>query len=360
MPLTVKTDASYDAVALGEIMLRLDPGAGRIRTARQFDVWEGGGEYNAIRALSHVFGQRTAALSALVDNDIGHLIDSLARAGGVDTSLIRWVPYDGLGREARNGLNFTERGFGMRGARGVSDRGHTAVSQMRAEDVDFEDLFGVRGVRWFHTGGIFAGLSENSCATAIAAMTAARKHGTVVSVDLNYRPSLWADHGGQQRAAAVFTQLAQAADVVIGGETDFVDRLGIELPSESLAGAPRFTAIASRTLARFPTLGMVATTTRRVSSASRNDWHGMCHTAATGTVSSRERRDLEILDRVGGGDGFASGLIYGLLQGLSVQDAVEIGAAHGALAMTTPGDNSMATLAEVLTAAQGERTSTNR
>jgi 2-dehydro-3-deoxygluconokinase len=240
MPLTVKTDATYDAVALGEIMLRPDPGAGRIRTARQSDVWEGGGEYNAIRALSHVFGQRTAALSALVDNDIGHLIDSLARAGGVDTSLIRWVPYDGLGREARNGLNFTGRGFGIRGARGVSDRGHTAVPQMRAGDVDFEDLFGVRGVRWFHTGGIFAGLSENSCATAVAAMAAARKHGTVVSVDLDYRPSLWADHGGRQRAADVFTQLAEAADVVIGGETDFLDRLGIEPPSESLAGATRF------------------------------------------------------------------------------------------------------------------------
>jgi 2-dehydro-3-deoxygluconokinase len=360
MALTVKSDASYDAVALGEIMLRLDPGAGRIRTARQFDVWEGGGEYNAIRALSHVFGQRTAALSALVDNDIGHLIEGMARAGGVDTSLIRWVPYDGLGRDARNGLNFTERGFGIRGARGVSDRGNTAVSQIKPEDVDFEDLFGVRGVRWFHTGGIFAGLSENSCTTAIAAMTSARKHGTVVSVDLNYRPSLWAGYGGQQRAAAVFTQLAEAADVVIGGESDFVDRLGIEAPSGSVTGAPRFNAIASRALARFPNLGMVATTIRSVSSASRNDWHGMCHTSATGTVISRERKELEILDRVGGGDGFSSGLIYGLLQGLSVQEAVDIGAAHGALAMTTPGDNSMATLAEVLAAAQGQRASTNR
>jgi 2-dehydro-3-deoxygluconokinase len=360
MPLMLKTEASYDAVALGEIMLRLDPGAGRIRTARQFDVWEGGGEYNAIRALSHVFGQRTAALSALVDNDIGHLIESLVRAGGVDTSLIRWVPYDGLGREARNGLNFTERGFGIRGARGVSDRGNTAVSQMGPGDVDFEDLFGVRGVRWFHTGGIFAGLSESSCATAIAAMAAARKHGTVVSVDLTYRPSLWADHGGKQRAAAVFTQLAEAADVVIGGETDFIDRLGIEPPSGSLAGAQRFTCIAGRTLARFPNLCLVASTARTVSSASRNDWHGMCHTGAAGTVISRKRKDLEILDRVGGGDGFASGLIYGLLQGLQVQEAVDIGAAHGALAMTTPGDNSMATLAEVLTAARGAGTSTNR
>jgi 2-dehydro-3-deoxygluconokinase len=360
MPLTVKTDASYDAVALGEIMLRLDPGAGRIRTARQFDVWEGGGEYNAIRALSHVFEQRTAALSALVDNDIGHLIESLARAGGVDTSLIKWVPYDGIGRLARNGLNFTERGFGIRGARGVSDRGNTAVSQMHAEDVDFEDLFGVRGVRWFHTGGIFAGLSESACATAIAAMKSARTYGTVVSVDLNYRPSLWADHGGQERAAKVFTQLTEAADIVIGGETDFLDRLGIEAPTGSLNAAQRFTEIASRAIARFPNLSLVATTTRKVSTANRNDWQGMCHTLATGTVTSRERKDLEILDRIGGGDGFASGLIYGLLQGLNVQEAVEIGAAHGALAMTTPGDNSMATLSEVLTAAQGKGSSTHR
>ncbi|MFF1254429.1 PfkB family carbohydrate kinase [Pseudarthrobacter sp. NPDC058329] len=360
MPLTLKTDASYDAVALGEIMLRLDPGAGRIRTARQFDVWEGGGEYNAIRALSHVFRQRTAALSALVDNDIGHLIEGLARAGGVDTSLIKWVPYDGLGRSARNGLNFTERGYGIRGARGVSDRGNTAISQMTAGDMELEDLFGVRGVRWFHTGGIFAGLSENSYETAMAVIKSARAYGTVVSVDLNYRPSLWADHGGQERAAKVFTQLAEAADVLIGGETDFLDRLGIEPPADSLQGEARFSSIASRTLARFPNLNLVATTARKVTTASRNDWQGMCHTLATGTVVSRERKDLEILDRVGGGDGFASGLIYGLLQGLTIQEAVEIGAAHGALAMTTPGDNSMATLPEVLAAAQGIGSSTHR
>ncbi len=360
MLLNIKTDAAYDAVALGEIMLRLDPGSGRIRTARHFDVWEGGGEYNAIRALSQVFGLRTAAVSALADNDIGRLIEGLARAGGVDTSLINWVPDDGTGRAARNGLNFTERGFGIRGARGVSDRGNTAASRLGPDDVDFADLFGVRGVRWFHTGGIFAGLSYNACATAVAAMAAARAHGTVVSVDLNYRPSLWADHGGEQRAADVFTQLTASADVVIGGETDFLDRLAIEPPVPAEDGEQRFSTIASRTLARFPNLRMVAATARRVSSASRNDWQGMCHTLATGTVVSPERKDLEILDRVGGGDGFAAGLIYALLQGLPVQEAVDIGAAHGALAMTTPGDNSMATLAEVLSAAQGLGAATER
>lgn len=360
MPLMFKPDAAYDAVSLGEIMLRLDPGSGRIRTARHFDVWEGGGEYNAIRSLSRVFGQRTAVLSALADNDIGHLIEGLALAGGVDTSLLKWVPYDGLGRNTRNGLNFTERGFGIRGARGISDRGNTATSQLCPADLDLDHVFGFRGVRLLHTGGIFAGLSESCLETALAAMKSARAHGTRVSVDMNFRPSLWADETGPQRATDAFTQLAEAADLIIGGESDFVERLGVEPPRSTEQGVGRFTGIAARTLAKYPNVRMIATTKRAVKTAGRNDWQGLCHTDEDGTAASREWKDLDILDRVGGGDGFASGLIYGLLQGLPIQNAVDIGAAHGALAMTTPGDNSMATLDEVLSAAQGSGAATAR
>ena len=360
MTLKIRDAAGFDAVALGEIMLRFDPGPGRIKTARNFDVWEGGGEYNAIRALSYVFGQRTAVLSALVDNDIGRLIEGMIRAGGVDASLLDWVQPGADGKVTRNGLNFVERGFGIRGARGLSDRSHTAASQMTPSAIDLEHVFGSTGVRWFHTGGIYAGLSEGTRDTAAAALAAARNHATVTSVDLNYRPSLWPGTEGRRRSAETFTGLAQAADVLIGGESDFVDRLSIPAATKGGDAVQRFTDIAQRTLQRFPNLKILATTTRTVRSASHNSWQAMCYTHETGTLVSQNRVDLDILDRVGGGDGFAAGLIYGLLEGRALQDALEIGAAHGALAMTTPGDNSMASLSEVLAAAQGTGASTTR
>ncbi|MCB0909600.1 MAG: sugar kinase, partial [Nocardioidaceae bacterium] len=200
LALRPESDCAFDAVALGEVMLRLDPGERRVRTARRFDVHEGGGEYNVARGLRRCFGLRTAVVTALADNDIGRLVEELILTGGVDPAWIRWVPYDGIGRTVRNGLNFTERGFGVRGALGISDRGHTAASQLRPGDVDWDRLFGEVGVRWLHTGGIFAGLSESTGDVVLAAMAAARRHGTVVSYDLNFRPSLWAGVGGQERA----------------------------------------------------------------------------------------------------------------------------------------------------------------
>ena len=199
----------FDAVSLGEVMLRLDPGEGRIRTARTFAVWEGGGEYNVARGLRRAFGLRTGIVTALADNEIGHLVEDLILTGGLDTSLIRWVAYDGIGRGVRNGLNFTERGFGVRGAVGVSDRGHTAASQLKPGDVDWDHLFGELGVRWLHTGGIFAALSESAADTVIEAVTAAKKYGTVVSYDLNYRPSLWKAIGGQAKAQEVNREIAR-------------------------------------------------------------------------------------------------------------------------------------------------------
>jgi 2-dehydro-3-deoxygluconokinase len=344
-------ECRYDIVSLGEIMLRLDPGDGRIRTARQFQAWEGGGEYNVARGLRRCFGLRAGVVTAFAENDVGRLLEDFVLQGGVDTSLIRWVPYDGIGRTVRNGLNFTERGFGARGALGVSDRGHTAASQLRRGDIDWEHLFGTLGVRWFHTGGIFAALSETTPDVVEEAVEAASRHGTVVSYDLNYRPSLWKGVGGVERAREVNRRLAPSIDVMIGNEEDFTACLGLEVEgvdaalSELDTGA--FRAMIARAADEFPNFAVVATTLRGVRSATVNDWSAIAWSRETGFAEATPRPGLEIFDRVGGGDSFASGLIYGLMQHGDLALAVEYGAAHGALAMTTPGDTSMATLAEV-------------
>ena len=344
-----------DLVSLGEVMLRLDPGEARIHTTRCFQVWEGGGEYNVARGLKRCFGLETAIVTALVDNPVGRLVQDLIYQGGVDQSFLRWVKDDGVGRQVRNGLNFTERGYGARAAVGCSDRGHTAVSQMKPGDVDWDALFG-QGVRWFHTGGIFAALSDEAPLVAREAMQAARRHGTVVSYDLNYRPSLWKSIGGQARARAVNRELAPFVDVMLGNEEDFTAALGFEVAGldEHLSALDpaNFAAMIAEAVRAFPNFKAVATTLRNARTATVNDWgavlwhDGQLHRA-------RERQGLEILDRVGGGDSFASGLIYGFLAGKGPQWAVECGAAHGALAMTTPGDTTMATLAEVERAMQG-------
>ena len=344
-------ECRHDLVSLGEVMLRLDPGEGRVRTARSFTVWEGGGEYNVARGLRRCFGLRTAVVTALADNPVGRLVEDFILQGGVDSSHIRWVPYDGVGRSVRNGLNFTERGFGLRGAVGVPDRGHTAASQMRPGEVDWDALFGEQGVRWFHTGGIFAALSESAAEVAREAMQAARRHGTVVSYDLNYRPSLWRAIGGQPRAQEVNRGLAPLVDVMLGNEEDFTACLGFEVAGTSsdlshldVAG---FKAMLDEATTTYPELRVVATTLRTVRTATVNDWGAVGWSRDSGFVEATLRPEVEILDRVGGGDSFASGLVYGLLTGRALGEALEYGAAHGALAMTTPGDTSMATLAEV-------------
>jgi len=350
-------ETRYDAVSLGEVMLRLDPGEGRIRTARSFRVWEGGGEYNVARGLRRAFGLRTAIVTALADNEVGRLVEDCILTGGVDTAFLRWLPYDGVGRAVRNGLNFTERGFGVRGAVGVSDRGHTAAAQLAPGDVDWEHLFGELGVRWFHTGGIFAALSDSAAETVIEAVTVARKHGTIVSYDLNYRPSLWKAVGGQARAQEVNRTIAPQIDVMIGNEEDFTASLGFEVEGvdENLSSLElgSFAAMIDRVAEAYPNFQVIATTLRTVHSATVNDWGAIAWSKGTGLVSATHRERLEILDRVGGGDSFASGLAYGLLAGEDLQTAVEYGAAHGALAMTTPGDTTMVSKAEVLKLAGG-------
>lgn len=345
-----KEECMFDQVSLGEVMLRLDPGEGRIKTARQFRAWEGGGEYNVARGLRRCFGYKTAILTAFADNEIGRLIEDFILQGGVDTSFIKWLPYDGIGRTTRNGLNFTERGHGVRGAVGVSDRGNTAIAQMKPGDFDFDYLFGTLGVRWLHTGGIFAALSENSAAVTIEAVKAAKKYGTIVSYDLNYRPSMWKSIGGQEKAQAVNKEIAKYIDVMIGNEEDFTACLGFEIEGNdenlvelNLDGYKKMMAKAAKT---YPNFKVMATTLRSVKTATVNDWAAMCW--ANGEIYFSKKYDgLEIMDRVGGGDSFASGLIFGLMETGDPEVAVNYGAAHGALAMTTAGDTSMASRKEV-------------
>jgi 2-dehydro-3-deoxygluconokinase len=365
MNIRPKENCRWDLVALGEVMLRLDPGDRRISTARNFEVFEGGGEYNVARGLKRCFGLDTAIVTALAANSIGSLIQDLMYQGGVDQSLVRWVEYDGIGRSVRNGLNFTERGFGVRAALGCSDRGNTAASQMKPGETDWDRVFGEYGARWFHTGGIFCGLSATTPEVAIEAMQAAKRHGVIVSYDLNYRPSLWQGIGGQTQAQAVNRRIAPLVDVMIGNEEDFSVGLGFEiavarqhgaLSGPDLDSSPldigQFKRMIENVVKEFP-FSVVATTLRRAVTATRNDWGAICF--ADGRFHEvTMRKDLEIYDRVGGGDSFAAGLIYGFLTGRSVQWSVECGAAHGALAMTTPGDTSMATLDDVLRLMDGK------
>ena len=316
-------ECRYDAASLGEVMLRLDPGEGRIRTARHFQAWEGGGEYNVIRGLRRCFGMRTVVLTAFADNEVGRLMEDFILQGGV---------------------------VGIRGAVGCSDRANTAISKATPEDLNFEKLFGEDGVRWFHTGGIYAALSEQSCETVIEAIKTAKKYGTVVSYDLNYRPSMWSAIGGQAKAQEVNREIAKYVDVMIGNEEDFTACLGFKIEGNdenlktlNIEGYKKMINEAAKT---YPNFKVVATTLRTVKTASKNDWSALCW--ADGEIyQAKEYKDLDILDRVGGGDSFASGLVYGLMTTGDPEKAVNYGTAHGALAMTTPGDTTMANVKEV-------------
>jgi 2-dehydro-3-deoxygluconokinase len=351
-----REECRWDLVSLGEVMLRLDPGDRRIATARRFDVWEGGGEYNVARGLKRCFGLDTAIVTALADNPVGRLLEDLLHQGGVDQAHVQWVDYDGVGREVRNGLNFTERGFGTRGAVGCSDRGHTAASQMRPGQIDWDELFGRHGARWLHCGGIYCALSETTAEVALEAFAAARRHGTVISYDLNYRDSLWKAIGGPEKASAVNRELVGHVDVLLGNEEDFSAALGFEIAGTddaySALEVEAYAAMFEDVVAAYPQAKLLGSTLRTVHSATVNDWGAVCHHDGR-LYEGRLREDVEIYDRVGGGDSFASGLIYGLLEGADPQEALELGLAHGALAMTTPGDTSMATLAEVRKLARG-------
>ncbi len=312
-------------------------------------VWEGGGEYNVARGLRRCFGKRTAILTALADNPIGRLIEDLILQGGTDATLIRWVPYDGVGRLVRNGLNFTERGFGPRPAAGCSNRGHTAASQLKPDDFDWQGVFGDLGTRWLHTGGIFAALSDETPAVVARAFDSAKRSGTIISYDLNYRDSLWRSIGGQRRAREVNRELVGSVDVLFGNEEDFSAALGFEIegtdPNYSELRTDNFRRMIEKVVMAFPNVKTVATTLRTAKTATLNGWGAIAYSG--GEFFEVAPTDIEIFDRVGGGDSFASGFIYGLLESKDPSWALRCGVAHGALAMSTPGDTSMASLSEV-------------
>ncbi len=350
------SECKYDVLSLGEVMIRLDPGDERIHTTRCFRVWEGGGEYNVARGLRRTFGKRAAVVTAIADNPVGRLLEDLLLQGGVGLEYVQWAPFDGIGRKTRVGLNFTERGFGIRGAVGCSDRANSAASQMKKGDVDWEKIFRHDGIRWFHTGGIFAGLSATTPDVIVEAVTVAKKHGTIVSYDLNYRDSLWRDIGGQKKAREVNREIASHVDVMLGNEEDFTAALGFEVKGVdkgfSTLDPTNFKRMIETAVKEFPNFKVVATTLRNARTATRNDWGAVMY--ANGQFyDATPRPDLEIYDRVGGGDSFASGLIYALMEGKSPEEAVNYGAAHGALAMTTPGDTTTVTLKEVEKAMKG-------
>jgi 2-dehydro-3-deoxygluconokinase len=343
-------DCRWDCAAFGEVMLRFDPGFGRVRNARSFQVWEGGGEYNVARAMRKCWKKRSTVVTALPENDLGWLVEDLICQGGVDVSHVIWRPFDGIGRNTRVGLNFTEKGFGIRPALGCSDRGHSAASQIRPGEVNWEKLFGEEGVRWLHTGGIFAALAPNTSEAVIEAVEAAHKHGVIVSYDLNYRASLWKSQGGKEGARKINRAIAKHVDVMIGNEEDFTACLGFEVEGLdehiSTIDPTNFKKMIARAVKEFPNFKVAATTLRNAKTASFNDWSAILYAGGQFYLST-VREDLEIYDRVGGGDGFASGLAYAFLEGMGPQAAVDYGAAHGALAMTTPGDTSMVNVQEV-------------
>src|SRR5467141_1103645 len=319
MSLTIKQKDScrWDLVSLGEVMLRFDPGEYRIWTTRRFEVSEGGGEYNVARGLKRCFGLETAIVTAFAKNPVGLLLQDLIYQGGVDSSLVRWAEYDGVGRTVRNGLNFTERGFGVRAALGCSDRGHTAVAALKTGEIDWEMVFGKNGARWFHTGGIFCALSETTPEVAIEAMQCARKHGVIISYDLNYRDSLWKSIGGKKRAQEVNRRIAPLVDVMLGNEEDFSAALGyvVEGMDEHISqiDTEAFKKMIEKVVQESP-FKVVATTLRLAKTATLNDWGAICYQDGK-FYQARNRENLEIFDRVGGGDSFASGLIYGFLAG---------------------------------------------
>lgn len=332
------SETAWDIVALGEVMLRFDPGDDRIQTARSFRVWEGGGEYNVARTLAHCFRARTSIVTALADNHIGRLVEDLIRQGGVDTSNIFWREVDGVSGNVRNGLNFVERGFGPRSPAGCSDRANTAVSKLTPDIIDLNAVFEKNDTRWFHTGGIFAALSENSAEFALAAMRAAKANGAVVSYDLNYRESLWHGRGGRAAADAVNGRLLAEADVVFGveGFDPTLDGFSIE----------KFDAAAQAMLERHPNLKVVATSLRDVASASEHRIGGAVYIDGVAYIG-RQFNNVQVLDRVGSGDAFAGGVIYGMLNELPPQRYIDLASANAAYAMTCPGDTSTATLSDL-------------
>lgn len=348
MGLTIKPaqGTQFDLLALGECMIRLSPpGHQRIELSPVLEMYAGGGEYNVAYALSR-YGMRTGWISRLVDNPLGQFIKNHARTSGMDVSEVVWVPYDGVGRADRIGLNFTEVGIGVRASVTMYDRGNTAVAHMKSGDVEWKRIFNIPGVRWFHTGGIFTALSDTCADVALESMKAAHDAGTIVSYDLNFRSKLWSS----KKAIEVTKKLLPYIDVLIGNEEDFQKVLGFEVEGtdEHLKKLPieGYKNMVEKVVATYPHIRAVGTTLREVVSGLVNNWSAIMYYDGQ-FYHSRRYENLEIEDRVGGGDGFCSGFVYGLLHGMTPGECVEMGAAHGALLQSTRGDTSMVTMEEI-------------
>lgn len=348
------SDCKFDLVSLGECMIRLSPkGHARVEFASELEVWVGGGEYNVAYALSRL-GMNTGWVGGIVDNSVGAIAANHARAGGVNTDYMVTLPYDGVGRDARMGLNFTEVGVGPRAAVTLYDRGHSATSKMQPGDVNWKKLFVEDGCRWLHSGGIFTCLSESTREVAAEALKAAHEAGTIVSYDLNFRSKLWSS----EEAIATTKPLVQYIDCLIGNEEDFQKVLGYEIEGtdENLKELPieNYKNMVRQVAKDYPNLKVIGTTLREVISASENNWSAILYWAETDTFYKGpdfERLILE--DRVGGGDGFASGFAYAFLNGNTPQEAVDLGTAHGAMLQTTRGDTSQITKKELMHVASG-------
>ena len=346
------SECEFDLLSLGECMIRLSPpGHQRIELTPVFEAYAGGGEYNVSYALAR-YGMRTGWVSRVVDNPLGHFIRNHAQASGMDLSEVLWIPYDGSGRADRIGFNFTEVGMGVRASVSMYDRGHTAISHLKPGDADWKRIFGKRRVRWFHTGGIFSALSESCAEVALESMKAAHDAGTIVSYDLNFRSKLWSS----KKAIEVTKKLVPYIDVLIGNEEDFQKVLGFEVEGtdEKLSELPveGYKKMVEKVVKAYPNIHAVGTTLREVVSGLVNNWSAIMYYGGT-FYESRKYKNLEIEDRVGGGDGFCSGFVYGLLHDMSPQECVELGAAHGALLQTTRGDTSMVTMEEIMHVMKG-------
>ncbi|HLK48124.1 MAG TPA: sugar kinase [Bryobacteraceae bacterium] len=349
--LTIRSDGALDFLALGAVVHRLDPGLIPFRKAHECQIHVSGGEYNCAANLSDCFGMRTAIASAMVDYPIGELIAERVKAMGVKPFYKRF---------AHNGVNgpnmaavYSDRGHGVRPPVVFYNRANEAAAQLKPGDFDWKAIFGA-GVRWFHSGGIFAALSATTGELIIEAMQAAKAAGAIVSFDLNYREKLWSVWGGRQRAADVMQRIVRHVDVLVGNEEDLQKGLGIggpEVASGSRLDPASFLAMINGVVEQYPQIEAVATTLREVHSASRHQWGAVAW--VKGTSYSSPTCELDVLDRVGGGDGFASGFFYGLLAGEPPEEAVRLGWAHGALLTTFPGDTTMATLEQVRAFAQG-------
>lgn len=338
-------DCRFDLLSLGESMVRLSPpGHGRIEFSPTLEVWVGGGEYNVAYALARL-GMRTGFLSRLVDNPVGKIVVNHGRSVGMDMSQVIMAKFDGVGRADRIGLNFTEVGTGVRGSVTMYDRGHSAASNLKPGMIDFKKVFS-QGVRWLHTGGIFASLADGTAAVCKEALIAAKEAGTIVSYDLNFRSKLW----NSQKAQQVTKELVPYIDCLIGNEEDFQKVLGFEVEGvdENLSAldTSAYKKMVEKVVKAYPNVKVVGTTLREVKSGLVNNWSAILWNDGK-FYESRRFDNLEIEDRVGGGDGFSSGFAYGFLTARTPQECVDLGAAHGALLQTTRGDSSQIDLEEL-------------